>query len=61
MNASFSQKPPEVASITISPSGTVTTGASFLISVVVNDGGYYTWSDWDDNTWAEVSNLIWGA
>lgn len=60
MNASFSQKPPEVGSITISP-GVVTTGASFLISVTVFDGGQYIWSDWEDSTWGEVSNLIWGA
>ena len=60
MNVSFSQKPPEIVAINITP-GIVETGVKFLLSVTVNDGGNYVWSDWDDSTWADVSNLIWGA
>ena len=52
--------PPDITSVSISAS-VVNTGASFILSVGVSDGGFYTWGDWDSTKWGEVSNLIWGA
>ena len=60
MAYSLALKPMSVASVTINP-GVVTTGSSVMISIVIEDGGLYTWGDWDSSTWGEVSNLIWGA
>ena len=52
--------PPDITSVSISAS-VVNTGTSFILSVGVSDGGFYTWGDWDSTKWGEVSNLIWGA
>ena len=60
MTGSMALKPMNVTSVTVNP-GVVTTGASIMISIVIEDGGLYTWGDWDSTTWGEVSNLIWGA
>ena len=60
MTASLALKPPKVTSVIINPE-VVTTGASVIISIVVEDGGSYIWSEWDSSTWGDVSNLIWGA
>ena len=57
---SLAIKPPDITSVSISAS-VVNTGASFILSVGVSDGGFYTWGDWDSTKWGEVSNLIWGA
>lgn len=57
---SFSIKPLSIISVTVGE-GTVTTGASLILSVSVTDGGFYVWQDWDQSTWGEVSNLTWGA
>ena len=57
---SLANKPPDITSVSIS-ANVVNTGASFILSVGVSDGGFYAWGDWDSTTWGEVSNLIWGA
>lgn len=57
---SLANKPPDITSVSIS-ANVVNTGTSFILSVGVSDGGFYTWGDWDSIKWGEVSNLIWGA
>ena len=58
--SSMAFKPPGITSVTVG-NGVITTGATFIISVMVEDGGTWLWEDWDSSTWGEVSNLTWGA
>lgn len=58
--ASMAFKPPVISSVTVG-NGVIKTGATFILSVMVEDGGTWLWEDWDSSTWGEVSNMTWGA